>query len=48
MLPKPAGVGVKFFTNWFESFGWEDQPDSLGFGELSNPNEGGFWIEESY
>lgn len=48
MLPKPAGVRVKFFTNWFESFGWSDQPDSLGFGDLNNPDEGGYWIEESY
>ncbi|WP_277561364.1 DUF2612 domain-containing protein [Acinetobacter beijerinckii] len=48
MLPKPAGVGVKFFTNWFESFGWTDQPDSLGFGELNDPDKGGYWIEESY
>lgn len=48
MIPKPAGVGIKFFSNWFESFGWSDQPDSLGFGDLNNPDEGGYWIEESY
>ncbi|WP_151823843.1 MULTISPECIES: DUF2612 domain-containing protein [Acinetobacter] len=48
MIPKPAGVGIKFFTNWFESFGWVDQPDSLGFGETGDTNKGGYWIEESY
>ena len=47
-IPKPAGVRLRFFYNWFESFGWSDQLDSLGFGELDDPNVGGHWIEEIY
>lgn len=46
MIPRPAGVGLKFYDNWFESFGWADQLDSLGFGDTNNPNTGGYWIQE--
>jgi hypothetical protein len=47
-IPRPAGVGIRFFGNWYESFGWVDQLDSLGFGEIGNPEVGGYWIEEVY
>lgn len=46
MLPRPSGVGIKFFENWLNGFGWSDQPDSLGFGDTSDPDEGGYWALE--
>lgn len=45
-LPRPAGVGLRFFDMWIDGFGWDDQPDSLGFGDTSDPDVGGFWTEE--
>ena len=46
MFPKPAGVELRFFDNWIDGFGWDDQPNSLGFGDTSDPDVGGFWTEE--
>lgn len=48
MFPRPMGVGLRFFNHWFDSFGWADQPDSLGFGDTTNSTVGGFWIEEIF
>lgn len=45
-LPRPAGVGLRFFDNWIDGFGWADQPDSLGFGDTTDPDVGGFWVTE--
>lgn len=45
-LPRPAGVGLRFFDHWIDGFGWADQPDSLGFGDTTDPDVGGFWIME--
>lgn len=45
-LPRPAGVGLRFFSGWINGFGWADQPDSLGFGDTADAAVGGFWIEE--
>lgn len=47
MFPKPAGVRLRFFENWIGSFGWADQAESLGFGDTTDPDVGGFWILES-
>ena len=46
MYPRPAGVGLKFFSGWIDGFGWADQPNSLGFGDTSDADIGGFWVEE--
>lgn len=45
-LPRPAGVGLRFFDHWIDGFGWADQPDSLGFGDTTDPDVGGFWVTE--
>jgi hypothetical protein len=45
-LPRPAGVGLRFFDNWIDGFGWADQPDSLGFGDTTDSGVGGFWTME--
>lgn len=45
-LPRPAGVGLRFFAGWIDGFGWSDQPDSLGFGDTADTAVGGFWTEE--
>lgn len=45
-LPRPAGVRLRFFDGWIDGFGWADQPDSLGFGDTTDPDVGGFWVTE--
>lgn len=46
MYPKPAGVQLRIFEGWFDGFGWDGQPESLGFGETDDGDAGGYWVEE--
>lgn len=46
MYPKPAGVQLKIFEGWYDGFGWDGQPESLGFGETDDAGAGGYWVEE--
>lgn len=48
ILSRPAGVLINSYTHWDASayFGFEGQPDALGFGDEGNPAIGGKLAEE--
>lgn len=46
LLPSPQGVGYKIFiAGQTDSFGFEDDPNAKGFGDLFDPNAGGSFAE---
>ena len=48
MIPRPCGVGFGVIDGYYDDFGFYDQVDALGFGELSDPIVGGFWTTVPY
>lgn len=43
MLPRPCGVGMAIINGYYDDFGFKDQAYALPFGELDDPEIGGFW-----
>ncbi len=43
MLPRPSAVGIITVNGYYDDFGFKDQDAALGFGELDDPEAGGYW-----
>jgi hypothetical protein len=48
ILARPATVEIrsKIYFDYFRYFGFEDQPNAMGFGDELNPDVGGIFSEE--
>jgi len=45
LIPHAQGVGYKYVSGKFDSFGFESDPNALGFGDLSDDLVGGSFAE---